>query len=58
MCFWHSRATNRSLAIGRFDVSVAKEGTKLEVRGQKVKCAAVASPINFDDPEKKKRTAM
>jgi len=57
-CAMHSRATNRSLAIGRFDVSAAKEGTKLEVRGQKVKCSAVASPINFDDPQKKKRTAM
>jgi len=57
-CAMHSRLTNRSLAIGRFDLSAAKEGTKLEVRGQKVKCAAVASPINFDDPEKKKRTAM
>ena len=39
------------------DETVAKMGTKLEVRGRNVKCAAIAHPINFDDPEKKKRTA-
>ena len=56
-CAMHSRLTNRSLAIGRIDVGAAKPGTKLEVRGKTVKCSATASPINFDDPEKKKRTA-
>ena len=56
-CAMHSRATKRSLAIGRFDVDVAKPGTKLEVRGKGGTCSATASPINFDDPEKKKRTA-
>ena len=53
----HSRATDRSLAIARMDVAAAVEGTKLEVKGANVECSATAHPINFDDPDKKKRTA-
>jgi aminomethyltransferase len=56
-CAMYSRATKRSLAIGRFDVSAAKPGTRLEIKGKGVSCPATASPINFDDPEKKKRAA-
>lgn len=56
-CGMYSRQTKRSLAIARMDVAVAKEGTRLEVKGKSVQCAAIAHPINFDDPEKKKRTA-
>ena len=53
----YSRLTKRSMAIARMDVDVAREGTPLEVRGKAVRCKAIAHPINFDDPEKKKRTA-
>jgi aminomethyltransferase len=56
-CAMHSRATKRSLAIGRFDVAAAKPGVELEVKHKGGTIAATASPINFDDPEKKKRTA-
>lgn len=56
-CGMYSRLTNRSMAIARMTVDVAKEGTPLEVKGAKVACPAIAHPINFDDPEKKKRTA-
>ena len=56
-CAMYSRLTKRSMAIARMAVDAAKEGTKLEVKGSNVQCAATAHPINFDDPEKKKRTA-
>jgi aminomethyltransferase len=56
-CAMYSRLTKRSMAIARMAVDVAKEGTKLVVRGANVQCGAIAHPINFDDPEKKKRTA-
>ncbi len=56
-CAMYSRLTKRSMAIARMAVDVAKEGTPLEVKGASVQCAAIAHPINFDDPEKKKRTA-
>ncbi|MCX8253073.1 Aminomethyltransferase [Beijerinckiaceae bacterium RH AL1] len=56
-CAMYSRLTKRSMAIARMAVDVAKEGTPLEVKGANVQCAAIAHPINFDDPEKKKRTA-
>ena len=56
-CGMYSRQTKRSLAIARMAVDVAKEGTRLEVHGNSVRCQAIAHPINFDDPDKKKRTA-
>jgi aminomethyltransferase len=56
-CGMVSRLTNRSMAIARMDVDVAVQGTKLEVKGQNVQCAAIAHTITFDDPEKKKRNA-
>jgi glycine cleavage system T protein (aminomethyltransferase) len=56
-CGMHSRLTNRSMAIARMDVEVASQGTPLEVRGKAFQGKAIAHPINFDDPEKKKRTA-
>lgn len=57
-CGMYSRLTNRSMAIARMDVDVAKQGTKLEVKGKNVQCSAIAHTITFDDPEKKKRTAL
>jgi len=56
-CGMYSRLTSRSMAIARMDVDVAREGTSLEVRGKTFQGRAIAHPINFDDPEKKKRTA-
>jgi aminomethyltransferase len=56
-CGMVSRLTGRSMAIARMGVDVARDGTPLEVRGKAVQCKAVAHPLNFDDPQKKKRTA-
>jgi aminomethyltransferase len=56
-CPMYSRQTKRSLAIARMSVAAAKQGVKLEVRGKSLKAKAVAHPITFDDPEKKKRNA-
>ncbi len=56
-CGMVSRLTGRSMAIARLSVAAAKEGVPLEVRGKAVQCRAIAHPITFDDPEKKKRTA-
>lgn len=57
-CTSYSKLTNRSMAIARLDVDVAKQGVPLEVRGANVKAKAIAHTITFDDPEKKKRTAV
>ncbi|MGJ4891364.1 aminomethyltransferase family protein [Bradyrhizobium sp. HKCCYLRH3099] len=56
-CGMYSRLTQRSMAIARMTVPVARHGTPLEVRGKSASCRAIAHPINFDDPDKKKRTA-
>ena len=53
-----SSLTNKSMAIMRIEVPFAVHGTPLEVRGKVVKFAAMAHPLPFDDPEKKKRTAV
>jgi aminomethyltransferase len=53
----YSRASKRSLAIARMDVDAAKLGTKLEVQSKSGKISAIAHPLTFDDPEKKKRMA-
>jgi aminomethyltransferase len=50
--------TKRSMAIARLDPSVAKQGVKLQVEGKNLKASAIAHTITFDDPEKKKRTAV
>jgi aminomethyltransferase len=57
-CPCYSKLTNKSMAIMRVDVPYAKQGVKLEVRGKNVKASAIAHTITFDDPEKKKRTAV
>ena len=46
------------MAIARLDVPVAKQGTKLEVRGRTLKAGAIAHTLPFDDVDKKKRTAL
>jgi aminomethyltransferase len=57
-CPSYSMLTKRSMAIARLEVDVARQGTPLEVRGKTVKAKAIAHTITFDDPEKKKRTAI
>lgn len=54
----YSTLTNRSMAIARLDVDKAVHGTPLEVRGASVTGPAIAHALPFDDPEKKKRTAL
>ncbi len=53
-----STLTGRSLAIARLDVECAKPGVALELRGKAFTASAQAQPLPFDDPEKKKRTAV
>ena len=57
-CPSYSKLTKKSMAIARLDVAHAKQGAKLEVRGKNLKTSAIAHTITFDDPEKKKRTAV
>ena len=57
-CPSYSSLTQKSMAIARLDVDKAVHGTKLEVRGKTVKAGATAHTLPFDDPEKKKRTAV
>jgi aminomethyltransferase len=57
-CAMTSALTGKSMAIARLDVPVAKQGTKLEVRGKNLKAGAIAHTLPFDDVEKKKRTAV
>jgi len=57
-CAMTSTLTGKSMAIARLDVPVAKQGTKLEVRGKNLKASAIAHTLPFDDVEKKKRTAV
>ena len=56
-CGMVSRLTGRSMAIARLDVDYARPGAPLEVRGH-IKAHASAAVLPFDDPEKKKRTAI
>jgi aminomethyltransferase len=57
-CPSYSKLTNRSMAIARLDVDKAVQGVPLEVRGKSMTAKAIAHTITFDDPEKKKRTAV
>ena len=57
-CPSYSKLTKKSMGIARLEVPYAKQGTPLEIRGKNVKAKATAHTITFDDPEKKKRTAV
>ena len=57
-CPSYSKLTKRSMAIARLDVDKAVQDTPLEVRGQSLTAKAIAHTITFDDPQKKKRTAV
>lgn len=53
-----STLTGRSLAIARLDVDCAVPGTAMELRTADGPIVATAQPLPFDDPDKKKRTAV
>jgi aminomethyltransferase len=57
-CAMFSTLTNKSMAIVRLAPACAVAGTALELRGKKLRAAATAHTLPFDDPEKKKRTAV
>ena len=57
-CPSYSKLTKKSMGIARLEVPYAKQGTPLEIRGKNLKAKAIAHTITFDDPEKKKRTAV
>lgn len=57
-CPSYSKLTKKSMGIARLEVPYAKQGAPLEIRGKNVKAKAIAHTITFDDPEKKKRTAV
>jgi aminomethyltransferase len=57
-CAMFSTLTRKSMAIARLDVTAARHGTRLEIRGKHVKGPATAHTLPFDDAEKKKRTAV
>lgn len=57
-CAMASKLTGKSMAIARMDVDVAVQGTSLEVKGAKLQVGAIAHTLPFDDPQKKKRTAV
>ncbi|MEW6254675.1 MAG: aminomethyltransferase family protein [Pseudomonadota bacterium] len=57
-CPCYSTLTGKSMAIARLDVDKAVQGTPLEVRGKSLSAKAIAHTLPFDDPEKKKRTAV
>ena len=57
-CPCYSTLTGKSMAIARLDVDKAVQGTPLEVRGKSLSTKAIAHTLPFDDPEKKKRTAV
>jgi aminomethyltransferase len=56
-CSHHSKLTNKTMAVARLNPKVAVHGTPLEVKGS-INTKAIAHNLPFDDPEKKKRTAV
>ena len=57
-CSMVSPITKKAMAIARLDLPSAVQGTRLEIRGKRLKAPAVAHTLPFDDPDKKKRTAV
>jgi aminomethyltransferase len=57
-CPCYSTLTGKSMAIMRVEVPFATQGKALRVEGKKLRANAIAHTITFDDPEKKKRTAV
>lgn len=56
-CGMYSTLTQRSMAIARLNVDKALHGSELQVRGS-ITRPATAHTLPFDDPDKKKRTAV
>ena len=54
----YSTVMKQSMAIARLDVAFSTAGLPVEVRGAEAKTSAVTHALPFDDPEKKKRTAV
>ena len=57
-CPMVSTITGKSMAIARMDVPYAVHGTKMMVEHETGSIPAIAHSLPFDDPEKKKRTAV
>jgi aminomethyltransferase len=57
-CSMVSPITKKAMGIARLDLASAVHGTRLEIRGKRFKAPAIAHTLPFDDPEKKKRTAV
>jgi len=57
-CPMVSTLTGKSMAIARVDVPYAVHGKKLTVENAGGSMAAMAHTLPFDDPQKKKRTAV
>lgn len=57
-CGMFSKLTTKSMAIARLDPAVAVHGAKLELAGKSFSAGATAHTLPFDDPDKKKRTAV
>jgi aminomethyltransferase len=57
-CAMYSTLTKKSMAIARLELPFAVQGTRLELGGKRVNGAATAHTLPFDDPDKKKRTAV
>jgi len=54
----YSSLTGKSMAIARLEPAVAVPGTRVEIRGKNLKGPATTHSLPFDDPAKKKRTAV
>jgi len=57
-CGMYSTLSQKSMAIARLEVAAARHGTKLTVGGKNRDAGAIGHRLPFDDPEKKKRTAV
>jgi len=57
-CAMVSSLTGKSMAIARLDTPAAVHGTRLEIRGKRLRASATAHTLPFDDPDKKKRMAV
>lgn len=57
-CGMFSTLTGKSMALARIEPGHAVHGAKLRVKGPNTDCAAIAHSIPFDDPQKKKRSAI
>lgn len=57
-CAMHSKLTGKTMAVARLAPQAAVHGTRLDLQGNSGTVGAMAHSLPFDDPEKKKRTAV